>query len=466
MNRRALPLALPLALLSLTLAPVATPATAASGAVAFIDVNVLPMNVPGVLAAQTVVVRDGRIVAIGAAGQVEVPADAVRIDGAGKFLMPGLAEMHGHYAQDAESQFSRDVLFLYVANGVTFVRGMQGGPQHLPLRDAIERGEVLGPRLAVSAPAMYGGGQNPLTDPALAVERVRQAKADGFDHLKVHEGLSREVYAAIAATANELELPFAGHVTNHVGLLDALEQGQQTIDHLDNFLEALVPDQAAVAELGLFEQGQIVAQIDTARIDEVVAATRASGAGVVPTEYLWETFLGWRGGDEMIAAHPEVRYMPAAMVDNWRGNVDQGLASRAEAPRAAEPIIQLRRRIMRALYEAGVPVLLGTDSPQVFSVPGFSIHHEMRVMVESGFTPYEVLYTGTRAVAQFYGQDDDHGSVAAGQRADLVLLNADPTVDVAAFADRAGVMVNGRWLSEPDIQTELAAIAARIAAAQ
>lgn len=452
------------ALVVLTLVlPMSRGDAAPAAAVAFVDVTVVPMNEPGVVAGQTVVVRDGRIVAMGPAGAIEVPADATRIDGAGKYLMPGVAEMHGHYAQDAEGQFARDVLFLYVANGVTFVRGMQGGPQHLPLRDAIERGEVLGPRLAVSAPAMAGMGGNAITDPAVAAQMVRDAQAAGFDHLKVHEGLSPEVYAAIAATANELGLPFAGHVTNYVGLLDALEQGQQTIDHLDNFLEAMVADQDAVAGLGLFEQAAIAAQIDASKIDEVVAATLASGAGVVPTEYLWETFLGWRGGDEMIAAHPEVRYMPPAMVTNWKNNVDQGLAQRAEDPRAGEPIIALRRRMMRALYEAGVPVLLGTDSPQVFSVPGFSIHYEMQVMVESGFTPYEVLYTGTRAVAEFYGAQDDYGSVAVGQRADLVLLNADPTEDIARFADRAGVMVHGRWVPEAEIRAELEEIAGRAA---
>lgn len=452
-------------ILLLSVAAPSFPAPVVAGSLAFIDVSVLPMSVEGLLEHQTVLVRDGRIVAVGPADAVEVSADFARVDGAGKYLMPGVAEMHGHYAQDADGQDARDVLFLYVANGVTFVRGMQGGPQHLPLRDAIERGEVLGPRLAVSAPAMYGAGQAALSDPALAAERVRQAKALGFDHLKVHEGLSREVYAAIAATAREVGLPFAGHVTNYVGLLDALEQGQQTIDHMDNFLEAMVPDRDAVAELGLFDQARIAARIDTSKIDEVVAATLASGAGVVPTEYLWETFLGWRSGDEMIAAHPEVRYMPVATVAGWKNTVDGGLSQRAADPRAAEPIIELRRRVMRALYEAGVPVLLGTDSPQVFSVPGFSIHHEMRVMVESGFTPYEVLYTGTRAVAEFYGAEAEYGSVAVGQRADLVLLNADPSSDVANFADRAGVMVNGRWLSEDEIQAELAAIAARAAAA-
>lgn len=452
-------------LLPFAVAPAPLAAAVQGDTHAFVDVTILPMTGPETVAGQTVIVREGRIVEVGPAGSVDVPDGATVVDGAGRYLMPGVAEMHGHYAQDPDSQVARDILFLYVANGVTLVRGMQGGPQHLPLREQIEAGEVLGPRLLVSAPMMAGMGGNPVTTPEDAEARVREAVELGFDHLKVHEGLSREVYAALAATANDLGIRFAGHVTNHVGLLDALEQNQWTIDHLDNFVEALVPDPDAIAELGLFEQAKIVEQIEPERIDAVVEATKASGAGVVPTEYLWETFLGWRSGDEMIAAHPEVRYMPRPMVDNWKQAVDQGLAQRGEDPRAAAPIIELRRRLMKELYDAGVPVLLGTDSPQIFSIPGFSIHHEMRVMAESGFTPYEVLYTGTRAVAEFYDATDQFGSIAPGQRADLVLLESDPTADLANFADRAGVMVNGRWITEAEIQAELEAIATRVAAA-
>ncbi len=128
------------------------------GNVAFVDVNVLPMHQRATLAHQTVLVRGTRIVALGPAGEIEVPADAVSIDGRGRYLMPGVAEMHGHYPQNVDSQLTHDMLFMYVANGVLMVRGMQGGPQHLPLRYAIERREVLGPRLWVSAPMMAGMG--------------------------------------------------------------------------------------------------------------------------------------------------------------------------------------------------------------------------------------------------------------------------------------------------------------------
>ena len=378
-------------------------------------------------------------------------------------LMPGVAEMHGHYPQQVDAQLTRDMLFLYVANGVTMVRGMQGGPQHLPLRYAIERRELLGPRLWVSAPAMAGAGAGAVTTVEQAVRLVREAKAAGFDHLKVHEGLSLEVYDAIADTAHEVGIAFAGHVSNHVGLYHALERGQRTIDHLDGYLEALVPDAEATEQLGLFDLGRIAGRIDDSQLDRVVAATVRAGAGVVPTMALWEVLFGSRSGGDWLAARPETRYLPAEMVDAWVRATDERVARFGRDRQAIANILALRRRVLAALHEAGVPVLLGTDSPQIFSVPGFSIHHEMRVMVDSGLTPYEVLYAGTRAVAEFNRETWEYGSVAVGQRADLVLLNADPRVDIGNFADRAGVMVNGQWLSAEQIDAELARIAARYA---
>lgn len=423
---------------------------AAQGTTAFVEVTVVPMDRPGSLAEQTVIVQDGVIAQMGASSEVEIPGGAVRIDGRGKYLMPGLAEMHGHYPPPQTSrEYAEHILFLYVANGITLVRGMQGDEHHLPLREQIERGEALGPRLLVSAPPMSG---NSVTDPEEARQKVRGYKQAGFDHLKVHEGLTLDVYDAIAETARQVGIPFAGHVSNLVGLYHSLEAGQQTIDHLDNGVEALVADREKVRQAGLFDIGALIDEADESKIPELVAAFRRSGAGVVPTMVLWETFLGVAKGSELRQKHPEVRYMPSRVVDQWERMVDGRPPLDAQA---GARVIQLRRKLLKALHEGGVPVLLGTDSPQLFSVPGFSIHREMQVMVESGMTPHEVLASGTRKVAEFYGKTDEFGSVAAGQRADLILLNANPLEDVSNVADRAGVMVKGRWLPESEIQQRL-----------
>ena len=427
---------------------------------AFVDVNVLPMDDERVVAGQTVLVADGRIVQVGAAADVMVPDDVTVIDGSGRYLMPGVAEMHGHYPNPDAQEFTEAVMHLYVANGVTLVRGMQGGASHLPLRDAIEAREIVGPRLLVCAPAISG---NNVTQPEDARRLVREAAAAGFDHIKVFEGLTPEVFSAIAETAAEVGLTFSGHVSNLVGLYSALEQGQSTIDHLDNYIEAMIDDPEVLAELGLLELPSVMSQVDEAKLGDVIAATVEAGAGVVPTEVLWETFLGGRSGADFLAEMPETRYwvresIPgvASGVNRWAQQTD-GRSAALPSPDAGRPVIELRRRLIKELYDAGVPVLLGTDSPQIFSVPGFSIHREMQVMVESGLTPYQVLHAGTAAVADFLGAED-FGRIAEGQRADLVLLNANPLDDIGHFADSAGVMVNGVWLSRSDIDERLDAI--------
>ena len=269
--------------------------------VAFVDVAVLPMDTNRVLEHQTVVVRDGRVVEIGPLARVRVPDGVQRIDGRGKFLMPGFAEMHGHLPnpgqQNAIPGIVETVLFLYVANGVTAVRGMQGNREHLLLRDAIARRELLGPRLWVPGPAMSG---NNTPDPAEGRRRVEENKDFGYDHLKVHENLSLATYDTIAATAKRLRLDFGGHVAAAVGVRHALAAGQKSIEHLDNYADEIGGDDAKGAELA--------------------RATVAAGAWTVPTMALWEVFSGPEPVDAL-AARPELRYVPAQWVAGWRQQV-------------------------------------------------------------------------------------------------------------------------------------------------
>jgi len=408
--------------------------------VAFVDVNVIPMNRDGVLDRQSVIVRGNRIAEIGPAAQVRVPSGAVTVDGRGKYLMPGFAEMPGHFPNpNAGPELTETVLFLYVANGVTTVRGMQGNLAHLELKGRVARGELLGPRLWVPGPALGG---NAAPTPEAGRRLVEEQQAAGFDHLKIQEGLARETYDTIVATAKRLGIRFAGHVPDAVGVYHVLESGQASIDHLDNYVETVGgPDSA-----------------DDRRIAQVVAATCAAHAWTIPTLALWETFLGTEDS-AALAARPELRYVPQA----WRANWAQQLSQMRRNAQPAEKrliTLALRRRILKALQTAGCPIAFGTDSPQLYSVPGFSIHREMRSMTAAGLTPQQILSEGTRQVARYFGAEQEFGSVAAGQRADLLLLTGNPLSDLANVARRAGVMVNGRWLPETEIQARLERIAA------
>ena len=436
------------------------PLPVVDGDLAFVGVTVLSMTGPGgpvVLENQTVVVADRRIASINPADEVEVGDDVEVIEAAGQYLMPGLAEMHGHLPSPRMLPAdARNLLFLYVANGVTTVRGMRGDRSQFTMRDQIARGTMLGPRLYLGSTSMHGAR---VTTPEQAEQLVREYKETGYDLLKVHEDLTLEVFDALAAMAHEVGIPFGGHVSDRVGLLRALEAGQASIDHLDNYIRALVPGEREPTEApGLRDIGALLEVVDEGRIPQLVEATRTARAWVVPTMVLWETVVyGDRSAAELRAAHPEVAYMPPETVRDWERAVDARLAvADSETNRRVRA---LRRTILIALHAGGAPILLGTDSPQVFSVPGFAMHHEMRLWVEIGMTPYQVLETATRRVAEHFDATDDFGSVAVGHRADLLLLTANPIEDIANVASRAGVMVSGRWIPERQIQDRLASIA-------
>ena len=443
--------------LTLVVAACGGPDTLLDGDLAFVNVNVLPMDGERLLEDQTVIIVDGRIVGLASSDELGPEEGVEVIEADGQYLMPGLTEMHGHLPSPRMSDTdARNLLFLYVANGVTTVRGMQGNESQFDLRRSLEYGLWLGPRLFLGSVAMSGGS---VTTPAQAEQLARTYKVAGYDLIKTHEGLSLDVFDALARTATEVGIPFGGHVSDFVGLRHALASGQTSVDHLDNYLEALAPeDERADEARGLQNVGLLLDTIDESKIPELVRATTDAGAWVVPTMVLWETaFFNDRGSLDVLPERPEVRYMPPETVDQWRQAVDQRLgASDVETNRR---VAALRRRMLKALHDGGANIALGTDSPQIFSVPGFAMHHEMRLYVELGMTPYEVLEIGTRKPAEYFGATDDFGTVAVGRRADLMLLNANPMDDIANVADRAGVMVNGRWLPAAEIDRRLADIA-------
>ncbi len=434
-------------------------AMAAGQTVAFGDVTIVDSRQGALIENQTVLVRNGSIVAVGPADQVEPPADAELIDGSGHYLMPGLAEMHGHLPfSGPDDQQVADLLFLYLANGVTLVRGMQGHPDQLRVRDAINAGELAGPRLVLGSPAM-GWGNTPTAD--VAPELVKNFAEAGFDLVKIGEGPDPEAYAALAEAASEHGLPLAGHVPDKVGLEGIMAAGQVTIDHLDNYVEELVPEAERADIAPLWGVASVVDRAELGRLDALVELTVEHDIPQVPTMVLWETFFGGEPVDSIRSNTPEVRYMPEDTVDGWVSSL-QGLRETIGHPAGARQVVTLRRLAFQRLHQAGAPFLLGTDSPQLFSVPGFSTHREMALWVDMGMTPAEVIHAGTWAVAEHFDELDQAGSVEAGKRADLILLSANPLEDIGAIADaRAGVMFGGHWLSDAEIRQRLDGIAGR-----
>jgi imidazolonepropionase-like amidohydrolase len=444
-----------LALLSPSL--LASQQAQSGGAVAFVNVNVVPMDRERVLEAQTVIVRDGRIATIGPSASTRAPASATVVEASGKYLMPGLAEMHAHIpGAQAPAQLTENVLFLYLANGITTIRGMLGGPSHLQLRDRVQRGELLGPRIYTSGPS-FNGNSAPTADSARRM--VIAQKAAGYDLLKVHPGLSREVFDVIDRTADSVGIRYAGHVSLGVGLARTLEAKQSTVDHLDGYLEAIVADSVRrKADSSAFFGYNLVEFVDRSKLAPLARATRAAGVWNVPTMSLFEDWVV-AGDSAQLMSRPEVRYMPAQTRAQWLTATRNFQNNPNYSRQRSQSFLEIRREILRALRDAGAGLLLGSDAPQVFNVPGFSIHEELAAMIGAGLTPFEALTSGTRNVAIYFGAENERGTVSTGKVADLILLDANPLADVANLQRRAGVMVRGRWLPESEIQRRLEAIA-------
>jgi imidazolonepropionase-like amidohydrolase len=451
-----------LSLLAILLLAACAPPAAAPGTVAFVDVNVLPMDREGVLPGQTVVVVDGVITAMGPADDVEVGTGATIVDGGGLFLMPGLAEMHAHVppGDNPPRDAVEDILFLYVANGITTIRGMLGSAYQIPLAGEIARGEVLGPTFYVAAPSLNGN-----TAPtAEAAERLVRAHAEaGYDLQKVHPGVPLPAWDRMVEVAEEVGLSFGGHVPADVGLEHAMRTGMSTVDHLDGYVQAVAPP-GVVSQInaGQIQLGGLLEQsVDPQRIAEIVQLTVDEDVYVVPTMYLWENLYGTSDAEPFLQ-QPEMRYVSAAQREAWRRQASGGPQG---TPEELEAFFALRKQVLKALADAGAGILMGTDSPQLFNVPGFALHRELAVMAESGMTSHQILLSGTASVGRYVrehlGLDHRFGTVAPGERADLVLLGSNPLDDLDNLADRVGVMVRGRWLPREELDAGLEAIAAK-----
>lgn len=448
--------ALLLALAAFACAPPAPPAPvpAADGAIAITHVAVLPMTADTVLHDHTVIVRGARIVAAGPARTTPVPPGAHVIDGRGRYLMPGLVDAHVHLTNRPDIDTVMAAVLL--AKGVTGAiemggMGLPGDSMRLRLRDDIAAGRHPGPTLYL---ARDKANDSTMTR-ADGVRLVEEDHAAGYDLVKVYNRLSRDGYRGITLRARQLGMPVVGHVVRPAGLEGTLGSGQRGIVHLEEFLYEY---------FGFRSSDTLEAQearLDTAALPHLARMTATSGAFVTPTLVVYDGFIAHAEDLDRELARPEVRYVPAGIYDATWIRARNGRAQLFAHPvrlRHLRAGADYQRRLLRALHAAGVPLLVGTDTPVPGAVPGFSLHAELRNLVDAGLSPYDALAAATVNAAAYLGRDD-FGTVQPGRRADLLLLSADPRADVRNAEAIAGVMARGRWYDAAALEALLAASA-------
>ena len=418
--------------------------------IVFTNVNIVTMETDRVLENQSAVIKNGKVSAIGK--KIKYGKGALVIDAKGKYLMPGIAEMHAHVPPIDDMEPMKEVLFLFAANGITTIRGMLGHPRHLELRNKINSGEVLGPRFFTTGPSLNGISVKTAEQGA---NMVRQQKEAGYDFLKLHPGLTKTTFGAISSTANEVKIPFAGHVSWGVGVWDAIAAGYSSIDHLDGFIESLVPGIDTITEQRAGAFAMFIAyRADTTKIPKLMKALKEKNIWVVPTQSLAErSYAPNFSGDDFLR-EPESKYMAKNIAKQWVDGKTARVASPQYDPIKVNAFIQLRRKLIYECQKNGIGLLLGCDAPQVFNVPGFSTHNELGFLVDSGLTPYQALRTGTVNVAQYLNLPAAV-MIKPGEVADLILINGNPLANISNTKSIEGVMLRGKWMSKEYIQDGL-----------
>lgn len=415
--------------------------------VAFVDVNVIPMNTETVLHHQTVLVENNRIAQVGPVRDVKVPAAALTVDGRNRYLMPGLTDFHVHFPDSAEDQL--DELELLVSNGITTAVNMHGTPAILDLRNRLRAGTLFGPTLYSTGPYV---NEPEFTTPEQVRQAVIQQKAAGYDFIKIHGELSSDAYKALIDTAREQHIRVVGHVPANLGI-DAVLGKQAMIVHAEEYLYSY------------FQRNRDL-PTDPAEIDrmvkEVSERTARSGTWFSATLAVFREIIFQVSDIDAVLQRPEMRYLPPDVAATWQPDknayVTRWKIEKVPYFRSQYAIMQ---KLTKGLSDAGVPMLVGTDCIVTGVVPGFALQDELDDLVGAGLTPYQVLHVATANAAIFLGTTDHTGTVSRGKEADLLLLDANPLEDITNISRRAGVMLHGRWFTEDDLQHHLSDLAAK-----
>ena len=391
-----------------------------AGDIAFVGATVVPMNRQGTLTNHTVVVRGDKIALVAPASSIDTKGAQV-LDVRGKWLVPGLADMHVH------SWSERDFP-LYVLNGVTTIRDLFGSPKHLEWRTSLAAGKLLGPTLFAAGPIVDG---DPPTWPGSAVVTtveqartvVREQRQAGYDLIKVYNDLGADIYDAIVAEAKAQGIPFGGHVPAAVGLDKALAAGQRTIEHLDGYLPW---------------RGE-------ARVDpKTIAATAKAEVWNCPTLVVTDR-MGRLDNPASLESTRGLAYVAQAVRAMWKPENDFRLRSWTPAVFEGTRARQVKaKQLVADLHKAGAKLVLGTDTGNPFVVPGFAVHDELALLVSAGLTPWHARRMATVAPAELVGAPGSFGVIAPGARADLIVVAGDPLANIAALAEPSHVVLRGK----------------------
>lgn len=442
---------------------------------AFVGVNVIPMDRERVIANQTVIVRNGTISEIGDAANVKVPKDAVTVDGKGKYLIPGLVDMHTHLLSDGDEypdSIAPDELRVMVANGVTTVRFMIGTPELLKLRERSAAQEIPAPTIYVASPHLTGrqqGNDFVVTNPDEARVAVRKSKAAGYDFIKVTTFVPSLIYEAAVDEARLQKIRVVGHADSRfVGVERAWKAGQQ-IEHLDGYMELLLkpdsPIKGSVSDLYIYNPANWASfdHMDESNIPEIARRTVASNPFVDPTQHFMKNSFGRLRTEEEIRAQPDFKFYPPKVQQQWLDFYKRNRFITTVPLQKRAHWVELREKLIKSIYDAGGKLLTGSDTPEFLWLYGFGIHHELKALKDAGLSNYAVLAAGTRNAHEFFGTLGKVGTIEKGKRADLILLNANPLDDIAATKNRSGVMLKGKWYSQSELDRWLDEIAPKIA---
>ncbi|HEX6185808.1 MAG TPA: amidohydrolase family protein [Pyrinomonadaceae bacterium] len=420
----------------------------------------------------TVVVAGNQIVAFGGTGRVRIPEGAQVVNAAGKFLMPGLWDMHFH--TPGGEQAREIFLPLALANGVTGVRHMFGSKAELKLRDEVLGGQLLGPRMVVGSPVVDGPvpmweGSVSVADAAAGRRAVRTLKQSGYDFIKVYQFLPREAYFAIADEARGQGIDFAGHVPFSVSAAEASDAGQKSFEHAFGISLACSTREASLRpalaeaaarvgkdfaphiELFIRNESEPLAGYSERKAAALFRRMAGNGTYAVPTLVLHRSLAS--GADPAFRDDPRLKYMPPGIrrLFDW----ELGFFT------SYRPVYERQLLMAGAMRRAGVKFLAGTDTFNAYCFPGFSVHDELELFVRAGFTPLEALQTATLNPARYLGLSGSLGTIEKGKLADLILLEASPLESVGNTRKIAAVVAAGRYLPRESLQRMLAEVEAR-----